>query len=310
MLLTVRRMAVLAITSLALVACQGGGLRVSSSSPTNMSASTPGPTASASASLEPDGLSRIALPVEPGSTVEGLVDIDGHEIYARCAGDGSPTVVYFTGWANDRTQRGVAIASGIENALGPKFRVCSYERRNTGRSETVDGTQSPNDVIADVDGILAALGEDGPFVLLGASFGGLVASAFAVSHPEQVAGVVLLDASTGVDYDIDEMHGFQGACLEANRQADAFDTLEKLDNCRLAEWIHDGRNQEPNVPLLYLAAQDPADRGDEVDDAVRMAWVESWSPGRWRVVSAPHWMDVADTELVADAVREVIDHIE
>jgi pimeloyl-ACP methyl ester carboxylesterase len=214
--------------------------------------------------------------------------------------------VYFTGWADDRTKRGVDIARGIEGALGPAFRVCSYERRNTGRSETVEGTQSPKDVIADVDGVLAALGEDGPFLLLGASFGGLVASAYAVAHPDLVAGVVLLDASTGVDYDIDEMHNFQGACLEANRQADAWDSQEKLDNCSLAEWIHDRRDVEPDVPLLYLAAQDPSGRGDETDDPIRQAWVESWSPGTWRVVDAPHSMDEADVHLVAESVRELI----
>jgi hypothetical protein len=128
-----------------------------------------------------------------------------------------------------------------------------------------------------------------------------------VAHPDLVAGVVLLDASTGVDYAIEEMHDFQGACLEANRQADALESLEKLDNCRLAEWIHDRRDLEPDVPMLYLAAQNPSDRGDVRDDPIRQAWVESWSPGIWRVVSAPHWMDEADTELVADAIREVID---
>ena len=288
------------VAAFGMVACQGGP----AAAPTD--AGTARPTSYASASPEPD-LSRIALPVDPGSTVEGLVEVDGHDIYARCAGDGSPTVVYFTGWAPDLTKRGVDIARGIESALGPTFRVCSYERRNTGRSEAVDGTQSPEDVIADVDGVLAALGEEGPFVLLGASFGGLVASTYAVAHPEQVAGIVLLDASTGVDYEIDEMHGFQGMCLEANRQADAFDTLEKLDNCSLGKFIHDRRDLEPDVPLLYFAAQNPSDRGDVGDDPIRQAWVESWSPGTWRVVSAPHWMDEADTGLVADAVREVID---
>jgi pimeloyl-ACP methyl ester carboxylesterase len=251
--------------------------------------------------------SRISLPVEVGSTVEGLVNVDGHDIYARCAGNGSPTVVYFTGYAPDLTKRGVAIAPGIENALGSELRMCSYERRNTGRSETVDGTQSPQDLIADVDGVLAALDEDGPFLLLGASFGGLIAEAYAVAHPDKVAGMVLLDASTGVDYDIEEQHNFQEACLPANRRADGFESLEMIDNCTLAKWVHDRREREPDVPLLYLAAQDPSIRGSEADDPARQAWVESWSPGTWRVVSAPHWMDEANTDLVADAIREVID---
>ena len=285
-----------AILTLALAACGAA---------TPASVSTAAITPSPSLSAEPD-LLRIALPVVPGSTVEGLVEVDGHDIHARCAGDGSPTVVYFTGWADDETKRGVAIAHGIESALGPDVRVCSYERRNTGRSEQVEGTQSPEDVIADVDGFLAALGEDGPFLLLGASFGGVVASAYAVAHPDRVAGVVLLDASTGVDYDIDEMNGFQGPCLDANRQADAFESLEKIDNCSLATWIHDRRDREPDVPLLYLAAQDASNRGTEAEDALRITWVEGWSPGTWRVVRAPHWMDEADTGLVADAIREVI----
>jgi alpha/beta hydrolase fold len=255
-------------------------------------------TTTAAATVETD--------VKTKSTFEGLVDVDGHDIYARCAGNGSPTIVYFTGWAPDKSKRGVAIAPGIENALGPEFRVCSYERRNTGRSESVEGTQSPEDVIADVDGFLAALDEDGPFVLLGASFGGLVSSAYAVTHPDRVAGMVLLDASTGVDYEIEEQHNFRGMCMEANRYNDANYSLEKLDNCSLAEWIHDHQDQEPDVPLLFLAAADSTDRGTD-DDVLRQAWVESWSPGEWRVVDVPHWMDEADPRLVADAVREVID---
>jgi pimeloyl-ACP methyl ester carboxylesterase len=279
-----------ALLTLLLAACSGG--------PTLPPPATPAPTS------RPEGLPRISLPVEPGSTVEGLVDVNGHDLYARCAGKGSPTVLYFTGWADDPAKRAVAIATGIEAALGPAVRVCSYERRNTGRSETVEGTQSPKDVIADIDGFLTALGEDGPFLLLGASFGGLVASAYAVAHPDRVAGVVLLDASPGNAYEIEEKGG--AACLPANREADANDSLEKLDNCSLSKWIHDRRDREPDVPLLYLAASDSPDRGSPFD-AVARAWVATWSPGKWRVVSAPHWMDEADTELVAAAIREVID---
>ncbi len=110
--------------------------------PTGSSSAPP----SISASPESPAPARIELPVEPGSTVEGLVAVDGHDIYARCTGEGAPTVVYFTGWADDLGKRGVAIAHGIESALGETIRTCSYERRNTGRSEAVGGTQSPEDV--------------------------------------------------------------------------------------------------------------------------------------------------------------------
>ena len=293
--------ALITLLILLLVACGG----------TTPAAGTPGQADTDGAATLPPGsaegeVSRIELPIEPGSAVEGLVEVDGHDIYARCSGEGSPTVVYFTGWADDLTKRGVSIARGIEHALGPAFRVCSYERRNTGRSEQVEGTQTPEDVVADVDGVLAALGEEGPFILLGASFGASIAEAYAVAHPDRVAGVVNLDGSTGVDYDLEEMGGFQGACLEENRRLDAFESVEKLDNCALGQWIHDRRDEEPDVPLLYLQSQDSSFFSAEGEDLI-LAWIDGWSPGTFRVVDAPHWMDEANTGLVADAVREVID---
>lgn len=302
------RPTIAAILALLLAACSGGGsAAVSPPAPTD-GEGTP-TTASPSPSREPEpAVPRIALPVVRGSTVEGLVAVNGHDIYARCAGDGSPTVLYFTGWADDLTKRAVDIASKLEVALGQGVRICSYERRNTGRSDAVGGSQRPEDVIADVDGMLAALGEDGPFVLLGASFGGLVASAYAVAHPDRVAGVVLLDASTGVDYALEEMGGFQGACLPANRELDANESVEKLDNCLFAKWVHDRRDREPAVPLLYLRSRDSPFLSAEGEALIR-AWIESWSPGTFRVVSAPHWMDEADPSLVADAVGEVIESI-
>lgn len=271
-------------------------------------ASTPTSSGSGSGSESETGarLPRIELPVEADATVEGLVDVDGHDIYARCSGTGSPTVVYFTGWAPDPSKLGVDTIQAVEAAADGRHRICSYERRNTGRSETLDGSQSPEEIVADVDGVLTAVGERGPFVLLGASFGGLVAGAYAVAHPDRVAAVLLLDSSIPDDYLIDQRRGFEGMCLQANREADARDSLEKIDNCKLAKWAYDRRDEEPEVPLIYLAAEGSSDRGDVADDPLRKAFVRRWSPGTWKPVSAPHWMDEADPSLVVKNLEQVI----
>jgi pimeloyl-ACP methyl ester carboxylesterase len=195
----------------------------------------PGGQSPAAPASSPSALPRIHLPVKKGETVEGLVDVAGHDVYARCSGTGSPTVVYFTGWAPDPSKYGVSAIQGIEAVDGGKHRICSYERRNTGRSEKVKGTPAPEDVIADVDGVLDALGEHGPFILLGASFGGLIAGAYAVAYPNRTSGILLLDSSIPDDYVIDKRNGFDGMCLKANRQADAYQSLEKIDNCRLSK---------------------------------------------------------------------------
>jgi len=265
-------------------------------------------TSSTSPSAKPanSALPRIDLSAEQGETVEGLLDVNGHDIYSRCSGTGSPTVVYFTGWAPDRGKLGVSAIQAIEAVDQGNHRICSYERRNTGRSETVKGTQTPDDIVADVDGVLDAMGENGPFVLLGASFGGLLAGVYAVAHPDRTAGMLLLDSSIPDDFIIDQRHGFEGMCLKANREADAWDSLEKIDSCRLSKWAYDRRDQEPDVPLIYLAAKDPSDRGDVADDPLRKAFVQRWSPGVWESVSAPHWMDEADPNLVVATLERVI----
>jgi pimeloyl-ACP methyl ester carboxylesterase len=267
------RAGVAAVSAIVLAACSA---QASTSPRASEQTSRP---LSASAVAAGSALPRIELPVGKGETVEGLVDVGGHDIYARCNGTGSPTVVYFTGWAPDASKLGVNV---------------------------MDGTQAPEDIVADVDGVLEALGENGPLVLLGASFGGLVSGAYAVAHPDRVAAILLLDASTPEDYPIDERHGFDGMCTEANRQADAWESLEKIDNCRLAKWAYDRRDQEPDVPLIYLAAKDPSDRGDVADDPLRKAYVRGWSPGIWKSVQAPHWMDEADPELVVRNLKQVI----
>jgi hypothetical protein len=71
-----------------------------------------------------------------------------------------------------------------------------------------------------------------------------------------------------------------------------------VDTCLLSKWAYDRRALEPNVPLIYLAAADPSDRGDVADDTYRKAFVRRWSPGVWTTVSAPHYMDEADPQLV------------
>jgi pimeloyl-ACP methyl ester carboxylesterase len=48
---------------------------------------------------------------------------------------------------------------------------------------------------ADLHTLLDRAGEDGPYVLVGHSTGGSYAMAYAARHPEQVAGMVLLDSA-------------------------------------------------------------------------------------------------------------------
>ena len=54
-------------------------------------------------------------------------------------------------------------------------------------------SRTADDVVDDLQALLAAAGEDGPFVLAGSSFGGFIVTYYAAREPDDVAAVVLLD---------------------------------------------------------------------------------------------------------------------
>jgi pimeloyl-ACP methyl ester carboxylesterase len=54
---------------------------------------------------------------------------------------------------------------------------------------------------------LDAIGEQGPFVYVGHSYGGMIARAFAATYPNETVGLVLLDASSEPEIPVyDRMH--------------------------------------------------------------------------------------------------------
>ena len=94
----------------------------------------------------------------PDADTTGLYDVGGHKLYMSCAGDGPTTVVFVHGWINDASVPHVH-ATGVRDRLVDDFRVCLYDRRNVGSSETVNAVQTPRDVVRDMRAVLRAGGE-------------------------------------------------------------------------------------------------------------------------------------------------------
>jgi pimeloyl-ACP methyl ester carboxylesterase len=57
----------------------------------------------------------------------------------------------------------------------------------------VSGPRDADDLDADLHDLLASAGIEAPLVLVGGSFGGFIVAYYAAKHPEDVAGVVMLD---------------------------------------------------------------------------------------------------------------------
>lgn len=119
-----------------------------------------------------------------------LVDVGGFKMHISCTGSGSPTVVLEPGLG----EPGVMMAGWIQPAVARTTKVCIYDRPGKGFSEPAPTTQDAIANAADLHALLARAHVSGPYVLVGHSSGGPYIKVYASKYPDQVAGMVLLDA--------------------------------------------------------------------------------------------------------------------
>jgi pimeloyl-ACP methyl ester carboxylesterase len=131
-----------------------------------------------------------AVPVIIGSG--GLVKIGaGRTLFLDCVGRGTPTVVLEAGFGGDSFNW-----HDVQPQLGRVTRTCAYDRAGLGNSVALPGVHDARDEIDDLQHLLDGARLDPPYVLVGHSYGGLLARLFADAHPKKIAGVVLVDAMT------------------------------------------------------------------------------------------------------------------
>jgi len=117
--------------------------------------------------------------------------VGAHTLSYTVVGHGSPTVVIEPGFGDD--------SSGwqpMAQRLADLTSVLLYDRAAYGTSSRAQDARSGADVGRDLAGVLDAAGVPRPVVLVGHSFGGVLARAYTAAHDADVAGMVLVDSST------------------------------------------------------------------------------------------------------------------
>jgi pimeloyl-ACP methyl ester carboxylesterase len=135
----------------------------------------------------------------------GLVEIPGgRHLYLECHGSGSPTVIFEAGlrsrgdlwwWSRE------GVGTGVLPRVSPFTHACIYDRPGTlahfpyvSRSDPVPMPRSTGEVVGDLHALLSTAGVPGPYVMVGASTGGLIVRQYASLYPAEVSGLVLVDA--------------------------------------------------------------------------------------------------------------------
>src|SRR5216683_533522 len=118
---------------------------------------------------------------------EGFIDDDGVRIYYKTLGSGVPLLLLHGGPGADH--------SDFLPALNPLARRCQLvliDERGSGRSERLSDPKryTLNNMVTDIERVRKHF-KVPRLVVLGHSFGGILAQAYAVRHPKRILGLVL-----------------------------------------------------------------------------------------------------------------------
>ena len=141
------------------------------------------------------------------------VDVGGRKLNMYCAGKGSPTVVFEAdggraGWD----------WSAVMPEVAKRTRACVYDRAGYGFSDAAIRASTAGNASRDLTFLLKnARMMEGPYVMVGAGYGAMIAQQFALRSRGAVTGLVLVEAmhEDALPKDIGASLDAAVACIDA-----------------------------------------------------------------------------------------------
>ncbi len=111
-------------------------------------------------------------------------------MYIQCEGEGQTPIIIETGIGDT-----LANWLPIQKELSQYTKVCVYDRAGNGLSDPGPGPRTVSQITFELYNLLKKEKIDGPYMLIGHSFGGYIVQFFAHAFPEEVAGILLVESS-------------------------------------------------------------------------------------------------------------------
>jgi alpha/beta hydrolase fold len=187
-------------------------------------------------------------PVATSAALDGLVTLaDGRKLDVHCTGSGGPVVMLIAGLGNLAADVWWQVQLGLRDAT-----LCAYDRAGLGESDPAPGPHGAGQAADDLHALLAAAHLPTPVIVVGASYGGLVAQLFARHWPAETLGVVLVDSlAPGWDAGLEDGSILSPAQIAARRAIPNGEPVTN-DEIRASEAAITDAPPFPAVPLVVL----------------------------------------------------------
>lgn len=265
---------------------------------------------------------------DAAADISGMIEIGtGRSIFLECRGTGSPTVLLVSGTRGAADEWTTLLpdaapdAVATFDAVAETTRVCAYDRPGT---TTDSGAPTRSTVVAqpttarqsaeDLHALLAAADQPGPFVVVGLSWGGMIAQQFARSHPDEVDGIVLLDSASVYLRETFTPEQWSAWMDVVAGSVDAAGSEAPSYEPSIAE-LQDTPDL-PAVPAVVMSSDQPWDLQVTPGASTWPGWVaaqallaESLDATHVTETESGHGLPVEQPALVTDAILSVVDAV-
>lgn len=246
----------------------------------------------------------------PDGDFHELIDVGGYRLDLKCRGSGGPVVVMDNAFQFDMREW-----DRVAPEVAKLTRVCTYDRAGIGRSEAKPILRTSRDAVDELRTLLANAKVEPPYVLVGHDLGGMHVRLYASLYPDEVAGLVLVDAT----HEDQEARlapilpaKYRDAVMLPRRNFERLAPDESYAQLRAAPPL-------PPVPLIVLThgvytSVNPSDLPPEVPEKLEQAWRELQAdlarraPGGRQVIAerSGHNIQRDQPELVVESIRQVV----
>ena len=221
----------------------------------------------------------------PGRIVSGL--------HVQSEGSGTPVVVLEAGIAASSVSWSL-----VQKRIANLTSVLSYDRAGFGWSDVVGAPCTAAYAACQLADLLVRVGPRTPFILVGHSFGGLIARRYQQQFPKRVAGMVLVDPLIRSEWrfmDVQRSRMLQRGVMLSRRGA----TLARLGVVGFAlKMLTSGSQRLPKF-LARVSAGNGAGVTDRLVGEVRKMPRELWP------AIAQHWSEARSFEAMAQYLENL-----
>ncbi|MDV2682858.1 alpha/beta hydrolase [Alkalihalophilus lindianensis] len=240
-------------------------------------------------------------------TQEMVIKVRDVNLFAKLVGEhqGKPTVIMDAGYGDDSS-----VWKSMIMEVAAFANVLIYDRAGLGKSGKSSNERTSLEMVKELNELLHQMNLDPPYLLVGHSFGGVNMRLYATEYPEEVYGLVLVDA-TPEDYRerfLPTMsQEFQQAyAKQFTREGNYEEVIKSLKQLKETK-------QRIHIPLLVLSAGKKAyytKSAQELWNDMQKEMATLSSKGEFILAeNSAHYIQNDEPEVVVNAIKRLIEGI-